>query len=244
VNAALELEDVSFSFGGRRAVDGVELSAAGGEVLGLIGPNGAGKSTLLNLVTGLLTPETGRVRLGGGDITAARPDRRARLGLARTFQRLETFGALTVRENVLVAAEARRRWSRDRTAVAGLVDGLLERVGLAALADRRVRSLSTGSSRLVELARALATRPSVLLLDEPASGLDENETTSLASLLTQLAREGLAVVLVEHDMGLVMQVCHRVAVLDQGRLLALGEPAEIRADPQVRSAYLGQAATA
>jgi branched-chain amino acid transport system ATP-binding protein len=237
--AVLELQGIEMRFGGVQVLKDVTLEAGAGEVFGLIGPNGAGKSTLFNIASGLLAPISGRVVLDGKDITKLRPDARARLGLARTFQRLETFRVLTVRENVLVAAEIRRRWSRDRTPPSAIADELLDRVGLTPIADQLVDTLSTGSARLVEVARALATKPHLLLLDEPASGLDEQETKQLGELLRSLGRDGLTVVLVEHDVSLVMEVCARVAVLDNGSILTLGPPDVVRRDGAVQAAYLG-----
>jgi branched-chain amino acid transport system ATP-binding protein len=212
----LQTERVSVRFGGVAALTDVELSADAGHVTGLIGPNGAGKTTLFNVITGLQEPTAGCVLVDGRDVTTTSTHRRARMGLARTFQRLEVFGSLTVRENVLVAAEIRRRWSRDRADTKAVVEELLERVGLIDKAEARVDSLPTGQARLVELARALATRPRVLLLDEPGSGLDTQETAAFAHLLRGLATDGLAVLLVEHDVELVMSVCARIHVLDFG----------------------------
>jgi branched-chain amino acid transport system ATP-binding protein len=237
----LEIEEVSVQFGGLMAVDSATLCVEPGCVTGLIGPNGAGKTTLFNVVTGLQAPTRGQVRLEGVEITRRRPYRRARLGIARTFQRLEAFGSLTARENVLVALEMRRRWSKPSGDLATIADELLERVGLSAVADRRVELLPTGTARLVELARALATDPKVLLLDEPSSGLDEAETDALGRLLHELTAGGLAVLLVEHDMPLVMDTCTVIHVLDFGRLIAEGTPAKIQADPAVQRAYLGSA---
>jgi branched-chain amino acid transport system ATP-binding protein len=237
----LEIEEVSVQFGGLLAVDDASLSVPTGCVTGLIGPNGAGKTTLFNVITGLQTPSRGRVVLDGADVTRRRPYRRARLGIARTFQRLEAFGSLTARDNVLVALEMRRRWATARYDCAKVADELLDRVGIARVADTRVESLPTGSARLVELARALATEPKVLLLDEPSSGLDEQETDALGVLLHELTADGLAVLLVEHDMPLVMESCSYISVLDFGRVIAQGTPSEIQADPSVQRAYLGTA---
>jgi branched-chain amino acid transport system ATP-binding protein len=240
----LEIEEVSVQFGGLLAVDDASISVPSGCVTGLIGPNGAGKTTLFNVITGLQAPSGGRVLLDEADITRRRPYRRARLGIARTFQRLEAFGSLTARENVLVALEMRRRWATSRYDCAKIADELLDRVGITRVADTRVEALPTGSARLVELARALATDPKVLLLDEPSSGLDEQETDALGVLLHQLTADGLAVLLVEHDMPLVMEACTHISVLDFGRIIARGTPAQIQADPSVQRAYLGTAKSA
>jgi branched-chain amino acid transport system ATP-binding protein len=240
----LEIVDVSVQFGGLLAVDSASFTVEEGCITGLIGPNGAGKTTLFNVITGLQAPSGGVVRLGGTDITHKRPHRRARLGIARTFQRLEAFGSLTARENVLVALEMRRRWAKDRYDTGGVADELLEQVGIAAVADKKVESLPTGTARLVELARALATNPRVLLLDEPSSGLDEQETDALSALLHRLVGDGLGVLLVEHDMPLVMETCTRISVLDFGRIIAHGSPGDIQSDPAVQRAYLGTAKSA
>jgi branched-chain amino acid transport system ATP-binding protein len=237
----LRVDDVTVRFGGVAALTGVTLEAPAGRVTGLIGPNGAGKTTLFNVATGLQRPGSGTVRLGSRDVTRRGPQRRARLGLGRTFQRLEVFGSLTVRENVLLAAELHRGWrpARPGRRPGAVADELLARTGLLPLSDRPASTLPTGSARLLELARALATEPSVLLLDEPGSGLDETETRALGDLLVALAAEGTAVLLVEHDVDLVMRVCEHLYVLDFGRLLAAGTPQQVQADPQVQEAYLG-----
>jgi branched-chain amino acid transport system ATP-binding protein len=240
----LEIEEVSVQFGGLLAVDDASISVPEGCVTGLIGPNGAGKTTLFNVITGLQAPSGGRVMLDGEEVTRRRPYRRARLGIARTFQRLEAFGSLTARENVLVALEMRRRWATTRYDCGKIADELLARVGISRVADTRVEALPTGSARLVELARALATEPKVLLLDEPSSGLDEQETDALGRLLHELTAGGLAVLLVEHDMPLVMEACSYISVLDFGRVIARGTPREIQADPSVQRAYLGTAKAA
>jgi branched-chain amino acid transport system ATP-binding protein len=242
--ALLEIAEVAVQFGGLLAVDDASLSVPAGRVTGLIGPNGAGKTTLFNVITGLQAPSRGRVMLDGADVTRRKPYRRARLGIARTFQRLEAFGSLSARENVLVALEMRRRWASKRYDCGKVADEILERVGIERVADKRVESLPTGSARLVELARALATDPKVLLLDEPSSGLDEQETDALGALLRELTAGGLAVLLVEHDMPLVMEACSHISVLDFGRVIAQGTPSEIQADPSVQRAYLGTAKSA
>lgn len=241
--ALLEVRGVSVQFGGHRAVSDVDLDVDTGVVTGLIGPNGAGKTTTFNVITGLQDPVAGVVRMDGVDITSRKAHQRARLGIARTFQRLEVFGSLTARDNILTAAEIRRSWSRDRSSdPEEETERLLDRIGIRAVAGERVDAMPTGLARLVELGRALATRPRVLLLDEPASGLDENESQSFARLLLELADEGMAVLMVEHDVHLVMQICRLVHVLDFGAILAVGSPAEIQQNKAVLDAYLGASA--
>jgi branched-chain amino acid transport system ATP-binding protein len=235
----LRVDDVSVRFGGLLAVDGVHLEAEAGRVTGLIGPNGAGKTTLFNVITGLQAPTEGRLFIGDEDVTNRKPHKRARLRMARTFQRLEVFGSLTARENILVAAEIRNGWSNDHEDPKRVTASILERVGLTAVADDPVDAMPTGMARLVELGRALATRPQLLLLDEPGSGLDHNESEVLGDLLLDLAGEGMAVLLVEHDVELVMRVCEDIFVLDFGRLIAQGPPAAIQANEAVQAAYLG-----
>lgn len=232
---ALEVIDVGVTFGGRRALDGVSLRAESGRITGLIGPNGAGKTTLFNVICGLQRPDGGAVLIDGSDVTRQQPYRRARSGLARTFQRLELFGLLTARENVSLAAVAARRPDPD-----SLTEALLDRLGIGAVGDIRADRLPTGQARLVELARALATDPKVLLLDEPASGQDEAETERFAQILHEVAADGVAVVLVEHDVPLVMRTCQTVYVLDLGVILAEGPPELVQRDEAVLTAYLGQ----
>ncbi|MGW4911154.1 ABC transporter ATP-binding protein [Streptomyces sp. NPDC004270] len=231
----LDVSGVTVSFGGNRALDGVGMSADRGRITGLIGPNGAGKSTLFDVVSGLRRPSAGRVALGGRDVTRLGPARRCRHGLARTFQRLELFGRLSVRDNLLVAAEL----GPERRRAARLTEDLLDRLGLTGVADICADNLPTGVARLVEVGRALAVRPALLLLDEPAAGQDGEETERFAALLRSLAADGTAVVLVEHDMGLVMGVCDEVYVLDLGKVVAVGPPEVIRNDETVLAAYLG-----
>ena len=235
----LEVVEVSVRFGGVQAVTDADISAMHGQVTGLIGPNGAGKTTTFNVITGLEQPTSGRILLAGEDISSLSPYQRARLGMARTFQRLEVFGSLTVRENVLAAAEFRKGWSGDKRDPQAVTDMLLARVGLRSVADERVHSLPTGLARLVELGRALATRPRLLLLDEPASGLDSAESEALGDLLVDLAADGVAVLVVEHDVDLVMRICDQVHVLDFGRIISVGTPREVQNDPHVQAAYLG-----
>lgn len=235
----LETSELVVKFGGHRALDQASLVAPDGEITGLIGPNGAGKTTMFNVITGLVAPTSGTVTLDGVDLTDRPLHQRARAGLARTFQQLELFTMLSVRENIRVAADIHRRWSRSGTDPARDTEAIIDRVGLRAVADERVTVLPTGQGRLVELGRALACRPKVLLLDEPASGQDDTETARFGELLTELAADGTTILLVEHDMALVMNVCHSVYVLDLGRVLTSGPPAQVQADPLVLEAYLG-----
>jgi len=237
--ARLEVVGADVRFGGIHALRRADLAVERGTVTGLIGPNGAGKTTMFNVICGLQPVHAGRVLFGGRDLGSLRPHRRARLGIARTFQRLEIFGSLTVRENVLAAAEVRRRWARDHSNPKAVTDAVLDLVGLASLSSRRAETLPTGQARLLELGRALATRPTLLLLDEPSSGLDETESDELGDLLVRLAAAGMGILLVEHDMELVMRVCSTISVLDFGAVLATGSPEEIRRDERVRAAYLG-----
>jgi branched-chain amino acid transport system ATP-binding protein len=240
---ALEVADVSVNFGGTRALDDVSISVEEGRVTGLIGPNGAGKTTLFNVVTGLLSPGRGRVVLHGQDVTEMAPGRRARLGLARTFQRLELFTSLSVRDNIKVAGDIRNSWGRrHRIDISKETERIVELTGLGDVADRDVSDIPTGRARVVEVARALMTQPSVLLLDEPAAGQTERETEEFGHLLGQLAADGLAICLVEHDMALVMKVSSDIHVLDYGKVLAVGTPQKVQNDPAVIAAYLGGAA--
>ena len=241
--ALLEVRGADVRFGGHVAVRDVDLDVEPGEVTGLIGPNGAGKTTLFNVITGLQEIIAGRVTLDGHDLTNAKAHVRARAGIARTFQRLEVFGSLTARENILTAAEIRRSWAHNREGdPEAETEALLDRVGIRSIAHERVDAMPTGLARLVELARALATQPKVLLLDEPASGLDDSESETFAALLLQLASEGMAILLVEHDVQLVMQVCANIHVLDFGAILAVGSAQEIQTNQAVLAAYLGAGA--
>jgi len=242
--ALLSAEDVVVRFGGLRALSEANLEVEPGRVTGLIGPNGAGKTTCFNVITGLQEPTSGRVVFDGKDITATNPFKRARMGIARTFQKLEAFSSLSARDNVLVAAEQRKAWDKSKFDPGQVADEMLERVGIAEVSDFMVGTLSTGTARRVELARALATDPKVLLLDEPSSGLNEEETEGMARLLRMLVKDGLAVLLVEHDMSFVMGTCEFIYVLDFGQIIATGTPAEVQADPMVQAAYLGAAVEA
>ena len=238
--ALLEANEISVSFGEHRAVDNVSVAVDTGQIAALIGPNGAGKTTLFNAVCGVQPMVTGTVMLDGADISDAKPQQRARLGLNRTFQRLEVFGSMTAFDNVRTAAEisARGRRAALRDAKV-LTDEIVELLGLASVADKRADALPTGQARLVELGRALATKPRVLLLDEPASGLDEHETARVAEVLLDLRDRGMAILLVEHDIDLVMRLSSRVFVLNLGKLIADGTPTQVRKDKAVQEAYLG-----
>ena len=243
----LRAAGVTVKFGGLVALDAVDLDVEEGSITGLIGPNGAGKTTMFNVLTGLLEPTHGQVQFAGDNILRWPPQKRARAGMARTFQRLELFVGLTVRENLMSAWEAKvpggvfgRRSAEGRE----LVDDVLRRLDLMRVADQRAGNLPTGMGRLVELGRALCTEPRLLLLDEPSSGLDHNETNRFKDVLLELTRgQGdVSVLLVEHDMRLVMEVCDTITVLDFGKRIACGTPDEVRNDPEVVAAYLGEPA--
>lgn len=253
MNQLLSADDVSVAFGGVRALDGVSLEVAEGAIIGLLGPNGAGKSTLFGVLSGLLRPNHGSVFIDGVDVTDASPQARVRRGLARTFQRPELFGDLTVREHLVLARRIRLRrahlWrdlvgldERRTSAETAEVDALLHLLGLVTVGDLPATALGLGTARLVEVARALATKPRVLLLDEPSSGLDADETTELTEVLRRLSHEqGLALLLVEHDVALVLSLADHVTVLDFGKVIAAGPASEIRQDVAVQRAYLGAA---
>jgi len=245
--ALLEARGVTVRFGGNVATDAVDLDVEVGRITGLIGPNGAGKTTIFNALCGLQAMARGSVVLDGEDISKLAAHQRARRGLARTFQRLEVFTLLSVRENILCGAEIRRTWPR-RFGAGGdrhpdvVADELIERLGLADVADDRVDSLPTGRARLVELGRALANGPRLLLLDEVSSGLNESETDAMAVVLRGLADNGIGILLVEHDMSLVMSTCDDIHVLDFGQMIAVGTPDEIQTNKRVQEAYLGNGA--
>lgn len=248
----LAVRNLTKAFGGLTAVSDVSLSVAEGLIFGLIGPNGAGKTTLFNVVSGLYRATSGHVLLGGQDITALPQHSIASLGVARTFQNLQIFVSMTVLDNVMTGAHrhghcgllptllrlpaVRAEERRLREAALEVLDF----VGLADLRDEPAANLPPGKQRLVEIARALAGRPSLLLLDEPAAGLTTHETEVLGELIGRIAATGLTTVLIEHDMSLVMDVCQRVAVLDQGKLLTVDVPSAVQADQRVIAAYLGE----
>ncbi|MFN8040651.1 MAG: ABC transporter ATP-binding protein [Acidimicrobiales bacterium] len=246
----LEATGITKRFAGICALDNVDLDVGAGELVGLIGPNGAGKSTLFNCLTGVLRPDEGRVVFDGTDLTAMAVHRRARLGIARTFQRMELFDGMTVVDHLVVAERARSRRGglfHDLTFRGRATDdevararAMAELLGLVPHLDRPIESLSLGQGRLVELGRALMTEPTLLFLDEPSSGLDQHETTEVADVLVRVQREkGTAIVLVEHDIATVQRICSRLFVLDYGVRIAGGPTAEVMADRRVREAYLG-----
>ncbi|MSW44909.1 MAG: ATP-binding cassette domain-containing protein [Actinobacteria bacterium] len=244
MTALLTTQEVVVRFGVLQAVSQASIEVHAGRVTGLIGPNGAGKTTCFNVITGLQEPTSGKVLLEGVDITGKSPSKRARLGIARTFQKLEVFGSLSARENIMVAAEQRKSWDKSGFDPRKVTDEILEKVGIADVSEFMVGTLPTGTARLVELARALATNPRLLLLDEASSGLTEEETEEMAALLRRLvADDGLGILLVEHDMSFVMGICEYIYVLDFGRVIATGTPAEVQANPTVQAAYLGTDAT-
>jgi len=253
-STVLHLEGVSVRFGGISALDRIDLDVARGEVLGLIGPNGAGKTTLFDVISGVRSPNEGTVVLDGKNVTGRSATDRARRGLRRTFQRVQTFGWLTVEDNVLTALESRgggggfladlvyfptrRRLERARRA---RVDEVLDRCGLRAVRGELAGSLPIGVARMVEFARAIIDPPKLLLLDEPASGLDETESERLGEQIQAVRTEtGCAVLLVEHNAGFVMAHSDRVVVLDLGSVLASGLPGDIQRNQAVRDAYLGE----
>jgi branched-chain amino acid transport system ATP-binding protein len=252
----LHLEGISKAFGGVRALTEISFQVASGRIQGLIGPNGAGKPTLFNLVSGALKPDAGGIRFDGTPIQGRPGHELVALGIARTFQNVELFGSMSVLENVLVGRHVRPRcgfWGaltrhaavkREEREASQKARDLLAFVGLADQADSPSRDLPFGWQRLLEIARALAAEPRVLLLDEPAAGLNRVESDRLGDLIGQIRDQGITILMVEHDMGLTMRVCDRIVVLDRGHLLAEGTPREIQRHPEVLAAYLGGAPAA
>ncbi|MBA3741637.1 ABC transporter ATP-binding protein [Sporichthya sp.] len=251
--SGLQLKDLVVRFGGLVAVDTVSLHAPAARLTGLIGPNGAGKTTTFNAITGLNRPTSGHVRLNGQDISKLPPQARAQRGLGRTFQRMELFDSLTVRENVALGREAGMAGSNplrflrcgaaERRQVRTAATEAMELSGITALADRRPADLSTGQRRLVELARVIASGFGMLLLDEPSSGLDKAETHRFGETLRTLVDErGVGILCVEHDMALVMRVCDYIYVLDFGKPIFNGTASQVAGSPIVKSAYLGSEA--
>jgi len=258
MSAVLEVTDIKKSFGGITAVDSVSFDVREGEILGLIGPNGAGKTTVFDLISGFLVPDAGQITFRGKDVTAWSPDRRARAGLGRSFQDARLFGSLSVAENIAVALE-RHLEVRDPLAealglpdvaeseieVAWTVHELIELLGLDAYRNKFVSELSTGSRRIVDLAMAIAHEPSVLILDEPSSGIAQRETEALGPLLLRIQREvGCSLLVIEHDMPLVTGIADRIAALEYGHVVTVGPPAEVVNHPEVIASYLGTDAAA
>lgn len=250
--ALLEMRGVTKRFGGLTAVEGFEARLGEREVVGLIGPNGAGKTTVFNLLTGVYALSAGSIHVRGRDTRGLRPDQITALGVARTFQNIRLFRSMSVLENVQTAMDLRVRYGllasvlhtpryreRERE-IAARSRALLDVVGLAEAADERASSLAYGEQRRLEIARALATDPRLLILDEPAAGMNPQETDELGEMLHVIrAQHDLTLLLIEHDMKFVMRMCERIIVLDYGRVIATGTPAEVRANPAVIAAYLG-----
>ena len=247
----LRVRSLSKAFGGVQAQKDISFAIDPGSITGLIGPNGAGKTTLFNLITGIFPPDSGTIDFNGRDMAACKVHQRVAAGIARTFQNVELFGSMTVLENVLVGLHVRTRsgmwgaltrlpWVKreEREARANAME-LLEFVGLTDLAHAPSRDLAFGWQRLLEIARALASRPQLLLLDEPAAGLNAVETRALADLIGRIRDRGVTTLLVEHDMNLTMEICDNIIVLDQGRKIAEGPPRRIQEDEAVMEAYLG-----
>jgi branched-chain amino acid transport system ATP-binding protein len=248
----LKVSDIGISFGGVKAIDGVGFAVNPGEIFSIIGPNGAGKTTLFNVISGMYTADHGRVELADEDVTDLPPDELAARGLSRTFQNLQIFHRMTAAENVMVGRHLQENCNlfadllrlpsvtRQNRATRAAALTLLDQVGLRDVADVQAGALSYGASKRLEIARALAAEPRVLLLDEPAAGCNSVETEEIDRLICRVAERGIAVVLVEHDMKLVMKISHRILVLEQGRPLVEGSPQGVRDNPLVLEAYLGK----
>ena len=248
----LKIESVRKIFGGLTALEDVSFSIAAGEITGIIGPNGAGKTTLFNIVTGIYDPTSGRVYYGGKDITGFPPEKLARLGMVRTFQGIELFGRMTVLENVMVGLHTKSQSGiiasvlklpahlQEERHIRERAISWLEFAGIAELADTKAANLPFGKGRLIEIARAMAVEPKIILLDEPAAGLNSRETSDLAMLIKRIKDSGITVALVEHDMDLVMGICSHIVVLNLGHKLAEGTARQVQEDENVITAYLGE----
>jgi ABC-type branched-subunit amino acid transport system ATPase component len=248
----LKIDSITKIFGGLKALDNVSFAIRAGEITGIIGPNGAGKTTLFNIVTGIYSPTSGKVFYEGKDITGFPPEKLARLSMVRTFQGIELFGRMTVLENVMVGLHTKSRSGiiasalkfpghiQEERRIRERAGSWLEFAGIADLANTEAANLPFGKGRLLEIARAMALEPHIILMDEPAAGLNSRETSDLADLIKKIKDSGITVALVEHDMDLVMEICNRIVVLNLGHKLAEGSPREIQEDEKVITAYLGE----